>query len=74
MNNFCSKSKDLTTTDLPPRNRPDPDKREVEYNYNYAHDPERARIVRAIVAEDDGKDDTAEITRGTYEAGKDTCS
>lgn len=58
-----------TTTDLPFGYRSNPDKGEIKYDDYYTHDPERARIVRAIVAEDDGKDDAAEIARSAYKAG-----
>ena len=55
------------------RDRPDPDESAVENDDDYAHYPESLSIVCAIVAEDDGEDDTTKVARGANQTRENTC-
>jgi hypothetical protein len=52
----------LATTDLAFRNWLDPDERQVQHDVDYANDPEHLCVVCLVVAEDDGEDNTTEVT------------
>ncbi len=59
------------STNLPFRNRPNPAQRQIDHNSNDANDPNGLLIIRALVPEDDGEDDTAEVTNAARAAGDD---
>lgn len=56
---------------LPLGNRPDPAERQIDRDGNDADDPEHLAVVLAVVAEDDGEDDAAKVSRGAGAAGDD---
>ncbi len=56
---------------LPLRDGPDPAEPQVDRDGNDANDPKHLAVVLAVVAEDDGEDNTAEVSRGTGAAGDD---
>lgn len=53
------------TSDLALGNRPDPAQCQVNSDGNDANDPEHLAIVLAVVSEDDGEDNTTEVTCST---------
>ena len=61
----------LTTANLALGKRPYPHKHAVECNDHDANDPENLRIVRLVVAEDDGEDDTTKVTSRANDTGED---
>ena len=73
-NSIANISHNLATTDLALRNRPDPRQAKVERNNHAAHDPEHTGILSRVVAEDDGKDDTTEVTSRANNTRQDTVS
>lgn len=60
------------TTNLAFRNWSDPTQGEVDSDGDDADDPEHLGVVLAVVAEDDGEDDTAEVSGCPGAAGNDT--
>lgn len=60
----------LMTTNLAPRKRRDPGHSQVDGNVHDTHDPDDGVIIGAIVAEDDGENDTTEVTGGTNHTRK----
>lgn len=58
-------------TNLTLGNRPDPTERQIDGDGDDADDPERLGVVLTQNAEDDGKDDTAEVAGGAGHAGYD---
>lgn len=62
----------LTTTNLPLRNRPHPCQAHVQRNNDAAHDPEDARILPRVVAEDNRKDDSTKVARRADNTRQDT--
>lgn len=56
---------------LPLRDGPDPAEPQVDGDGDDANDPKHLAVVLAVVAEDDGEDNTAEVSRGTGTAGDD---
>ena len=62
----------LATTNLAARDGLDPDKHKVHGNHHYSNDPEHLRIVGAVVSEDDGVNNTTEVTHCADDAGEDT--
>lgn len=52
----------LSATNLVLGNRPNPDEHAVQRYHHYANDPEDLRVVRLVVTEDDGKDNTAKVS------------
>lgn len=65
------RSQILMPPNLPLRNRPDPAQCQVDRNGNDADDPKHLAIVLAVVTEDDGEDNAAEVACGTRAAGDD---
>lgn len=62
----------LATTDLSPRDRVDPGDTDIDRNSDHADDPESLAVVGLQVAEDDGEDDTTQVTSGTSYTRDDT--
>ena len=62
----------LVTADLPLGDGSDPAEREVDGDGYDADDPEHLAVVFAVVAEDDGEDDAAEVARSASAARDDT--
>jgi hypothetical protein len=60
------------TTNLTTRNGLDPDKHKIHGNHHYANDPEHLRIVGTVVSEDDGVNNTTEVTYCADDTGEDT--
>lgn len=56
---------------LPLRDGPDPAKAQVDRDGDDTNDPKHLAVVLAVVAEDDGENDTAEVSCGTGAAGND---
>lgn len=52
----------LATTNLPLGYRPDPTQTQINRNRHDANDPEHLCVILVIVAEDDGKHDTAQVS------------
>ena len=65
------KNKHLMPTNLPFRNRPDPAQGQVDRDGNDADDPNGLLVILALVPEDDGEDDAAQVARGARAAGDD---
>lgn len=59
--------------DLAPGDRPDPAQRQIDGDGHDADDPEDFCVVLVVVAEDDGEDDAAEVSRRAGDAGYDAC-
>ena len=59
------------TTNLAFGNRSNPTQADVNRNGDDANDPDHLVVMRAIVSEDDGEDDTAEISRRAGASGDD---
>lgn len=59
--NPCPNGYTLVPTDLPLGNGLDPTQRQVDNNSDDANNPNGLLIMRALVSEDDGEDDTAQI-------------
>ena len=55
----------LTASDLALGNWSDPAERQVDDDRDYTDDPKHLAIVRAIVAEDDGENNPAQVTHST---------
>ena len=68
---FSCQKNFLTTANLALRNRPDPSKHEIENNSDDTNNPDTARIVRSVVTENNGEDDTAQIARCSDETRED---
>jgi len=64
----------LTTADLALGKRLYPHEHAVERNDHDANDPENLRIVRLVIAEDDGEDDTTKVTSRANDTGEDAIS
>ena len=62
----------LSATDLTFWNWPNPAYSKVDGDGDDTNDPEGLCVVGAVVAENDGKDDTTKVTHGTGEARDDT--
>ena len=62
----------LVPSDLALGDGPDPAEREVDDDGNDADDPKHLAVVLAVVAEDDGEDDAAKVTRSAGAAGDDS--
>jgi len=62
----------LATTDLASWDWLDPGDGKVDADGDDADDPEYGVVVGPIVSEDDGEDDTAQVTSGASQAGDDT--
>lgn len=60
------------TTNLAFGNRSNPTQADVNRNSDDSNDPNHLVVMRAIVSEDDGEDDTAEISRRPRASGDDT--
>lgn len=60
-------------TNLPLGDGPDPAERQVDGNSHHADDPEHARVILAVVAENDGEDDAAQVASSARAAGDDAC-
>lgn len=58
----------LASTNLPFRYWPNPAQRQVDRDSHDANDPEDLMVVLVVVAEYDGKDDAAQVTRRAGDA------
>jgi len=63
---------DLATTNLTLRQRLDPTDGQIQRNHHNTHNPVRRRIIRAVISEQDCKNDTAQITHSANSATQDT--
>lgn len=61
----------LTTANLALRKRPHPHEHAVERNDHDANDPENLRIIRLVIAEDDGENDATKVTSRANNTGED---
>jgi hypothetical protein len=61
----------LPAANLALGNRPNPRNSQIHANMHDTNNPEDFCIVGAVVAEDNGKDDTSKVTRGASNAGYD---
>jgi len=62
----------LATSNLALGNWSDPAKRQVDDDRDYTDDPKYLAVVRTIVTEDNGENDSAQVTHGTGETRDDT--
>lgn len=69
------RKKDLLSaaTNLPLGDRPNPAQRQVDGDGHDPDDPKHLPVILVVVAEDDGEDDAAQVTRRTGDAGHDAC-
>lgn len=63
-----------TPTNLPLRNRPDPNEDQVQSNDDNTHNPKHPRVMRPVVPEDNREDDATQVPRSTYKTRQHTVS